>query len=463
MLTISQTPYSRALPPDFIGLSLEYTTLRAYAGPNPRRINPLLIALIRDLAPAPSIRFGGDSTDWAWTPTPSIAEPPGIRLTITRDWLRTARGLAQATNARLILGVNFEANSRAVAATEARALTGALGTSRVAALELGNEPELYSSFGWYQTPAGESIPGRPPSWNGTSLDRDFARIGTALPRLPIAGPAIGGQQWIGYTTPFIDAERRLSVVTLHRYPLWRCHLPSSSPLYATLPHLLEPTASRGLADSVIRYARLAHIRNMPLRIDEINSVSCGGVRGISDTFASALWTLDTLFELARVGVDGVNFHTFAGAAYAPFSFTRRHRVWRASVKPEYYAMLMFNRADPAGASLLRIDGRTPNSVHAWATQSRNGTTQLVVINESARPRLITTKGPGNSSKAMLERLTAPGLRAGDGTKLAGQSFPAHTSTAQPTGPRMTSTIKPEDGVYAISLPGASAALLTLKR
>ena len=41
----------------------------------------------------------------------------------------------------------------------------------------------------------------------------------------------------------------------------------------------------------------------------MNAVSCGGVRGVSDTFASALWALDTLFEFSRVGVDGVNFHT----------------------------------------------------------------------------------------------------------------------------------------------------------
>ena len=41
----------------------------------------------------------------------------------------------------------------------------------------------------------------------------------------------------------------------------------------------------------------------------MNGVSCGGTRGVSDTFASALWVLDTLFEMARLGVSGINIHS----------------------------------------------------------------------------------------------------------------------------------------------------------
>jgi hypothetical protein len=463
-LTILPTPYGRPLKPDFIGLSLEYTTLRAYTGPNPRRINPVLVQLIRNLAPRPVLRFGGDSTDSTWAPTRAVARPPGIRFTLTKRWLQSARSLARDTNARIIAGINFEANSPALARAEAHALIGGLGRSRIAALEVGNEPELYGSFGWYQTAAGQSITGRTGAWNGPRLNRDFARIGVALPRLPLAGPTIGGQQWIAYTGPFIRAEPRLNLVTLHRYPLRRCRLPAVSPLYATLPHLLSRLASRGLADTVTPYAALAHRRGLPLRIDEINSVACGGVRGISDTFASALWTLATLFELARVGVDGVNFHTFDGAVYAPFTFTHTGGGWHATVNSEYYAMLMFARADPAGSRLLHVAGRLPRATRAWATRSTTGTTRVVLINDGRHANTIAIRAAASiAAPATLERLTAAGLRATRHVSLGGQSFSPGTTSGLPSGRSVIPRLAREDGVYTLHLPGASAALLTLAR
>ena len=41
----------------------------------------------------------------------------------------------------------------------------------------------------------------------------------------------------------------------------------------------------------------------------MNSVTCHGKTGVSDTFASALWILNTLFEMVHAGVDAVNIHT----------------------------------------------------------------------------------------------------------------------------------------------------------
>ncbi len=49
---------------------------------------------------------------------------------------------------------------------------------------------------------------------------------------------------------------------------------------------------------------------------------------VAHSFASALWSLDVLFEMARVGVDGVNLHTFPGATYQLFTFSRAHGRWR---------------------------------------------------------------------------------------------------------------------------------------
>ena len=123
------------------------------------------------------------------------------------------------------------------------------------------------------------------------------------------------------TAEFLAAEPRVKVVTLHRYPLQTCFVPPSSPEYPTVANLLAPAATTGLADGLAAYVALAHARHLPLRIDEINTDSCGAAPGVSNAFASALWALDTLFEMARVGVDGVNIHTYPGATYQLFTFT----------------------------------------------------------------------------------------------------------------------------------------------
>ena len=117
---------------------------------------------------------------------------------------------------------------------------------------------------------------------------------------------------------------------------------------------------------------VAHSRHAPLRIDEMNSVSCGGAPGVSNAFVSALWVLDAVFQMARVGVDGVNIHTYPKAPYELFRFTHENGKWSGFVAPEYYGLLMFAQAAPAGARLLKTSG-TLGNVRAWATRATDGT------------------------------------------------------------------------------------------
>src|SRR5246127_1991647 len=346
---------SRPVPPGFIGLSIEYRSALYYFGGDPAQPNPLFLSLVRQLTAgaSPVIRFGGDTTDWTWWATPGIARPPGVKYTLGPRWVQAPLAAAAVLDARLILGINLEADSPAVARTEAERLLMGLGRRYIAGFELGNEPEVYGTLGWYANAQGVGAPGRPGGYGFNAYLRDSARVSGPLPRgVPLVGPASGAPQWLTGLGRYLAADPRVGVVTFHRYPLHRCFTPRNTPTYPTIGNLLSAAASSGPADSLQTAVQVAHARGLPFRSDELNSVSCGGARGVSDTFASALWALDTLFNMARVGVDGVNNHTVRNAIYEPFAFRYAHGRWTASVRPMYYGMLLFTRAAPPGARLL---------------------------------------------------------------------------------------------------------------
>jgi hypothetical protein len=136
LLRIGGPSARRGIPPGFLGLSLEYWAVPDYAGPNPRRVNPVCLRLIRNLTggSAQVLRIGGVTSDNTWWPTKGVPKPAGVVFGLTRRWIRTIGAVAARLDARLILGINFEADSRRVAATEARALVAGVGRGRVQAL-----------------------------------------------------------------------------------------------------------------------------------------------------------------------------------------------------------------------------------------------------------------------------------------------------------------------------------------
>ena len=465
-ITVSaDRPLGRALPPGFLGLSLEYPAVEAYAGSDPAALNPVFEQLIRNLVQgqSPVLRIGGKSADSTWWPVPGIVRPPGVSYSLSPGWLQVTRALVGALGARVILGLNLEVDSPYLAGAEARALTGGSLPGSLMALELGNEPELYGSFPWYRTPSGRAVRGRPRSYGIAAFLRDFAHFPAALPHIALAGPTSGGPGFLPHLDQFLAEEPQVRLATVHRYPLQLCFAARGSPRYPTVGHLLSSRASTGLADGFARAVAAAHARGLPLRIDELNTVSCGADPAVSQTFASALWALDTLFAMAWTGVDGVNIHTFPGAGYALFRFSRAGGRWTASVSPEYYGLMMFAQAAPAGSRLLGISARPAGQLRIWATRTPDRRIRIVLINAARTgARVVTVRVPGTAGSGTLERLTAPSATAGAGVELGGRSFGPENATGTLPGAAHTLEVPPVNGGYIVRLPAASAALLTLR-
>ncbi|HWF72348.1 MAG TPA: glycosyl hydrolase family 79 C-terminal domain-containing protein [Solirubrobacteraceae bacterium] len=468
VVTVRPVTRGRPVPSGFVGLSVEYRALLSYLGTNPSAINPVFVRLLKNLSPgqAPVLRVGGDSTDWTWWPVPKMRQPPGITYDLTPTWLSVARSLALATGAHYILGINLEANIPKIETAETNALVSGIGRPHVTALELGNEPELYSKLGWYRQ-GSSYITGRPANYDFDGFTREFSSFRSAVSSVPVAGPSTGSFWWLTRLPQFLAAEPRLGMVTVHSYWLNRCLKTPALPGYPTVAHLLNPHPPSRLAGALARFAALAHGRGVPIRVDEMNSVTCGGEPGVSDVFASALWALNALFEAASDGVDGVNIHTFPGTANQLFSFTNAAGHWAAAVRPEYYGLLMFAQAVPPGSKLLTLVQQHTGQTRAWATVGRDGYTRIVLINDSltqAGSALVRTSTVGEP--ATLERLLAPGASATTGITIDGQSFGTETQTGSLTGATSTLTLPAPTGPgpiasYAVSMPAASAALLTI--
>ncbi len=471
-ITVGASTSTPAIARSFVGLSIEYQSVAVDAGPasDPDSVFDQLVTNL-DPGQRPVIRIGGDSTDHTWWPVAGVHNQ-GLTYALTPAWLASVKQFAGATGAQLILGIDLEVNSPKIAAAEARALLDGIGADHILQWEVGNEPNLYKTWPWYLKIHGDLQSGvftRSRDYSFNQYFQEFNAEASALPDITLAGPALGSPGWMQNLSEMLKADRNLADVTYHAYPL-NCFAAAGTSAYPTVANLLSRTASDGLADEVASYAAQARAAGRDFRVDELNSSACGGNTGISDTFASALWVTDALFAMASRGVTGVNIQDFNSSRYEPFSFARVDGKWVAQVKPMYYGMLLFSRAAPAGSKLLAVNSSGADSVRAWAAQtpvgsSAKGAKTVTLINDNTtHAETVKIKVPGTSGGTLLRMLASGGVRAKTGISIAGLSYADTTSTGQLQGTLKSAAISPgADGAYQVSLPPASAVLLTLSK
>jgi hypothetical protein len=478
-VTVAPTPIAAPIPDDFVGLALEYSTVPRWAGWAHQGVNTVLAQLLRNLDPNghPIIRIGGLSTDHSWWPAKGLTWPLGVTYRLTPAWARSTRRFVTAMNGRLLLGLNFEADDPAVDRAEADEFLSLIGRHWITAMNIGNEPPLYSGVPWYHELDGKAIPwfsgrgvgvfGRSPTtWDPITYASQYAAVLAALPHVPIAGPDTQRIPWMAeYGTRFLSPTSPVRIVTSHGYGLNNCITNPLSPAYPTVANMLSPFASQTLLPGLDPYIQLAHQDGAAFRIDELGSVTCNGHAGVSDTFASALWAADALFSVAQAGVDGVNLHSYPHLPNNLFDFTHASRHWTGSVHPLYYGALLFADAAPAGSRLLRVTSTGPTTLRTWATTGPGLITRVLLINDSlTSPAVASVTVPAgfNTRPAGIVRLTAPSAYATDGVKLGGRSFGDSTSTGILRSPVPQSAV-PHGGVYRVTLRPATAVLLTFTR
>jgi hypothetical protein len=435
----------------FLGLATSFSTIPVLSGSATDPDIPFR-TLLKNLSPgAPfQLRLGGVSADDSWWPIPGMKLPLYLR-TLTPRMAADVRVLLTALGGQAILGVNLELKPKidpAIAKAEVADFNRYIGPSLIDAFELGNEPEYWPLSVVNGGPGRDTIP---------AYGKKFSQIASELGGVPLAGPASVGTVWLGELGTVLDhLPSHLKVVTVHAYPLKNCSL-GARPL---LSQLVARSSIQGMADSVHAMVKAAAAHGAPLRVDELNGITCGGKAGLSNSFGEALWALNVLPALWRAGVQGVNYQTVDGLLNQVITAHRSASGWRVSVEPVYYGLLAFAQAAPAGSHLLRISNPGLAHLYQFAVRAPDGSERVVLTNVGSAARTIGVTASGTHGTGSLSLLSAKSLSATGGTTLAGQTLSPRTGQLGGK-PRLT-LVKPNArGVYAVRVPAHAAAILTL--
>jgi len=448
----------QSIPGSFWGLSVEVSELLDYVREG--AVFDRAISLLRPASGGPlQFRVGGKSADDAYWNASTWGAPPWV-FALGDDWLGQLAALARRDRLRVTLAVNLAVHSPLMAASFASAADRALAPAGLAGLAIGNEPDLFAGQpGLEAERVADSVP-MPVGWtrdySASTYRRDYRvyaqALADAVPGVPLAGPetARSASEWLDVLTPLGPLRPRW--LTVHRYPLSLCWA-QASPFFPRIPSLLSERSSAVLAARLRGAIAFAHNAGVPLRVSEINSVSCGGNAGVADSFATALWAPDVLFELMRAKVDGVNWHIRRELINAPF------RLLPGAIEPlpELYGLALF--AQMLGPEPRRAEASVSASaglhVKVWAVTSRNGLSVLLINKGPRAARASLCCGTARET-AHLERLLAPSITARSGVTLGGRSI---GPDGRWHGRELTTAIRPSGRRYHILLPGYSAALV----
>jgi hypothetical protein len=395
-LTIDRSRAVGAVVPKLAGLAYEKSVIST---PCLTTASEALAECFRLLGPS-ILRLGGNSTDFTnWVPNGNGGTAGQVA---SLDIDRLAAFLREA-GWQIIYGINLARNTPASASAEAAYAASALGES-LYAFEIGNEPDGYVQKGL-----------RPSTYTFSEFVAEWSGFASAIrqkvPNAPLSGPAVS-YEVATWTVPFAALKARdIKLLTQHYY---------MAAGYSPTPTITEmlsgtPTLSRTL--TALRSAVSAHPSSGGFRLAEANSFYDGGASGVSNSFASALWTIDFLLTCATFGAAGANLQGGGYGSNEPY-YTPIADVRGAvtEIRPVYYGMLFVSRLPPGPMYPVAVNSDL--EISAYSVASSDGATYLVIINKDPlRTIEATVLLDAYASSAAEVALHGPNLGALTGTTL----------------------------------------------
>jgi hypothetical protein len=439
----------RPVPSRFLGLSFE---AQAIDQMGVLASHGDLVELLRSLGPG-LIRFGGITADqnvaWVDSATP---RPEWATNTIGPVQMHGLGQLARRSGWQVLLTVGMAHFEPQAAAREVASAHASLGP-RLAAVEIGNEPDAYGRHGFRAAPWGAQ------SYE-EQVDSYREAIAALTPGIAFVGPDVSGsgafQEW-GYAEA---ASQAPLLLTGHHYPLGCAQTPPPS-----IETLLS-AASRGReAHSLETYLAISRPRGIPFRMDEINSVSCGGVAGISNTFASALWAAGYVGQAMAAGTVGVNVqgNPTNCPGYTPLCAPDPAALAAGALRaePDWYALLLTRSLIGYRPLPTTIAAQVEPNLAAYGFAGPAHTRKLLLVDDEppgSPPLALRVPLGAGLGAARVLRLTGPSPQATGGVRLGGRAVAADGSW---TPPAHGEDAPVHRGVLTLRLNASSGALVTV--
>ncbi len=458
-ITVDRAHPFGELPSDFVGLSYEMrelSTLCTTPGDcvgNFDAPHGNLVALYHNLGRL-NVRIGGNQLDRDTLWVPAGQQPPNplpewVADVVTPADIARLSKVLRATGWKAEVGINLAHFDPALAADQARSMFSLLG-SRLSGVECGNEPNHYA--GRY----------RPVPYGFAEHKLDWEACANLVGSNRIAAPDLSGPtgtaEWFSM---FAQAEHaRINMLTVHNYTG-----------ATTITQLLSPQIRAKEVNDVAPQLVAAKSVNLPIRLDETNSAVGGGIAGMSDVYASALWGLDYNLVLAQAGFAGINLHGGFGVCGAPLFNGRFQRytpicaaneqdrldkVYKAM--PLYYGMWMATRM--GSGQFLPVTVSSDRNVTAYAVRGRDGRLRIAVIEKdetAGAPVPVTISVGGHSGSASVLHLTGTSLASADGVAIQGATVDRNGHFNPGHGDR----VPVDHGTVSLDVASGSAVIITL--
>jgi hypothetical protein len=382
----------------YIGLSFESSTLDSGKYRNAGN----LARLLRNLGSG-VLRFGGRSADEHFSGTRTHALN-GL------DQLASAAGWTVLYTENL---GTFGAATTSKVTEDAGKVAALLGGS-LSAIGCGNEPDHYVS-------EGIRSPGYGAADYLMEASACLSAVSAGAPGASLAGPDTARTGWLASYAG--NEAGQIGWLDQHYYALG-CR--AGEPVPALAAELLSPAQHARELAMFAAAAAAAKMARARLRISETNTAACGGVSGLSDSYASALWVIGYLLTGAERGVAAMNFHGQLGGGcqrYTPLCGAGSNEY---TAEPIYYGMLFTHLFGTGHLLPVTVTADAAAGLSAFALRPlAGGGVRLMAENLTGAPVAAIVSAGGQPGTASVLRLTAPSLLSTSGVTIQGSAVAAN--------------------------------------
>src|ERR1039458_9349591 len=439
-VTVSLNPSNpgATIPSDFSGLSFEEQDLVPVSGKYYFvNTNQPLITLFNTLG-VTSLRIGGNTADSGTLPANADID--------------ALFGFAEAAKVKVLYALRLKTFNAAAANTTATYIMDHY-SADMTCFEIGNEPDLYTSYATYQSEAQ------------TYIDT----ISASNPTAKFCGPNVsgGGGAWAVSFAQYFASTGKIALVTHHDYPGGPGIATSGA---AAREKLLSAGNEANYAGDANVYVPTVLSEGLSYRISEVNSFYNGGSSGCSNTFAEALWDLDYMFWWAGEKAEGLNFHTgdtvSGGTAWYSFFITTTGGY---NVHPGAYGPLAFKLGGHGRIVPVTLSNPSGMDLTAYGVLASDNSLWVTIVNKTHETGSITADLTidlgGNYSNGDMWLMQAPnnddsqmtGITLGGGEVGVNGTWSGTSEPVSVSGSTATLNLSPASAAVIQFVPGTGGS------